>query len=155
MYLNKIDFSDLLVLNKEDLKEMNIAIGPRNRLLIFINYFSIYKENFKIKKIDLNSLNHFFSKDGYGYLSINKKNEISDNIFSMNSPTINIKTKYNNNFSTNIDNNILINQEIKKYLYNNNPHTLTIKLNKFPSQEKKSDSIKMKEKKKECKKKIK
>ena len=73
----------------------------------------------------------------------------------MNSPTINIKTKYNNNFSTNIDNNILINQEIKKYLYNNNPHTLTIKLNKFPSQEKKSDSIKMKEKKKECKKKIK
>ena len=24
MYLNKIDFSDLLVLNKEDLKEMNI-----------------------------------------------------------------------------------------------------------------------------------
>ena len=55
----------------------------------------------------------------------------------MNSPTINIKTKYNNNFSTNIDNNILINQEIKKYLYNNNPHNLTIKLNKFHSQEKK------------------
>ena len=72
----------------------------------------------------------------------------------MNSPTINIKTKYNNNFSTNIDNNILINQEIKKYLYNNNPHTLTIRLNKFPGQEKKSDSIKMKEKKKNVKKKL-
>ena len=41
---------------------MNIPIGPRNRLLNFINYFSIYKENFKIKKIDLNSLNHFLVK---------------------------------------------------------------------------------------------
>ena len=74
MYLNKIDFNDLLVLNKEDLKEMNIPIGPRNRLLNFINNFSIYKENFKIKKIDLNTLNQFFKEDGY--VSINKKNQI-------------------------------------------------------------------------------
>ena len=152
MYLNKIDFSDLLVLNKEDLKEMNIPIGPRNRLLNFINNFSIYKENFKIKKIDLNTLNQFFKEDGY--LSINKKNQISKTIYSMNSPTINIKTKYNNNFSTNVGNNILINQEIKKYLCNN-PNNLTIRLNKIPFQENKSNSIKGKYIKKSVKKKSK
>ncbi len=154
LYLNKIDFNDLLDLNKEDLKEMNIPIGPRNRLLNFINNFSIYKENFKIKKIDLNILNQFFKEDGYRYLSVNKKNQMSKTIYSMNSPTINIKTKYNNNFSTNVGNNILINQEIKKYLCNN-PNNLTIRLNKIPFQENKLNSIKGKYIKKSVKKKSK
>ena len=138
LYLNKIDFSDLLDLNKEDLKEMNIPIGPRNRLLNFIHYFIIFKENFQIKSIDLNTLYFVFSNEGYDYSSINKKNPISEKIYSMNSPTINIKTKYNNNFSTNVDNNILIKQEIKKYLYNN-ANNLTISLNKTPYNRKKSN----------------
>ena len=141
LYLNKIDFSDLLDLNKEDLKEMNIPIGPRNRLLNFIHYFIIFKENFQIKSIDLKTLDFFFSNEGYDYSAINKKNPISEKIYSMNSPTINIKTKYNNNFSTNVDNNILIKQEIKKYLYNN-ANNLTINLNKTPFQGKKSNSKK-------------
>jgi hypothetical protein len=138
LYLNKIDFIDLLDLNKEDLKEMNIPIGPRNRLLNFIHFFIIFKENFQIKSIDLKTLDFFFSNEGYGYSSINKKNPISEKIYSMNSPTINIKTKYNNNFSTNVDNNILIKQEIKKYLYNN-ANNLTISLNKTPYNRKKSN----------------
>ena len=141
LYLNKIDFIDLLDLNKEDLKEMNIPIGPRNRLLNFIHFFIIFKENFQIKSIDLKTLDFFFSNEGYGYSSINKKNPISEKIYSMNSPTINIKTKYNNNFSTNVDNNILIKQEIKKYLYNN-ANNLTISLNKTPYQGKKTNSKK-------------
>ena len=141
MFSNKIDFGDLLVLNKDDLKEMNIPIGPRNRLLNFIHFFIIFKENFQIKSIDLKTLDFFFSNEGYGYSSINKKNPISEKIYSMNSPTINIKTKYNNNFSTNVDNNILIKQEIKKYLYNN-ANNLTISLNKTPYQGKKTNSKK-------------
>ena len=44
MYTNKVDFSDLLLLTKDDLKEMNIPIGPRNKILNFILNFSIYKE---------------------------------------------------------------------------------------------------------------
>ena len=131
MFSNKIDFGDLLVLNKDDLKEMNIPIGPRNRLLSFINDFLEYKETFKIEKIDLNTLNYFFKKDGYGYLSINKKNQISENFFSVDSPVINIKTNYNNNHSNNLDNNILINQEIKRYLYKNK-NNVTINVNKTP-----------------------
>ena len=131
MFSNKIDFGDLLVLNKDDLKEMNIPIGPRNRLLSFINDFLEYKETFKIEKIDLNTLNYFFKKDGYGYLSINKKNQISENFFSVGSPVINIKTNYNNNHSNNLDNNILINQEIKRYLYKNK-NNVTINVNKTP-----------------------
>ena len=67
LYLNKIDFIDLLDLNKEDLKEMNIPIGPRNRLLNFIHFFIIFKENFQIKSIDLKTLDFFFSNEGYGY----------------------------------------------------------------------------------------
>ena len=131
MFSNKIDFGDFLVLNKDDLKEMNIPIGPRNRLLSFINDFLEYKETFKIEKIDLNTLNYFFKKDGYGYLSINKKNQISENFFSVGSPVINIKTNYNNNHSNNLDNNILINQEIKRYLYKNK-NNVTINVNKTP-----------------------
>ena len=131
MFSNKIDFGDFLVLNKDDLKEMNIPIGPRNRLLCFINDFLEYKETFKIEKIDLNTLNYFFKKDGYGYLSINKKNQISENFFSVDSPVINIKTNYNNNYSNNLDNNILINQEIKRYLYKNK-NNVTINVNKTP-----------------------
>ncbi len=131
MFSNKIDFGDFLVLNKDDLKEMNIPIGPRNRLLCFINDFLEYKETFKIEKIDLNTLNYFFKKDGYGYLSINKKNQISENFFSVGSPVINIKTNYNNNYSNNLDNNILINQEIKRYLYKNK-NNVTINVNKTP-----------------------
>ena len=140
MFSNKIDFGDLLVLNKDDLKEMNIPIGPRNRLLSFINDFTEYKENFKIEKIDLNTLNYFFKKDGYGYLSINKKNQISENFFSVDSPKINIKTTYNNNFTNNLDNNILINQEIKRYLYKNK-NNVTINVNKTPYLKKNQNTL--------------
>ncbi len=120
MYSNKIDFNDLLLLTKDDLKEMNIPIGPRNRILNFILNFSIYKETLKIEKNDINVIKNYFNK------SISISNKIKDYI---NSPTINIKTKYNNNFSTNLDNSILIKQEIKNYL-NNNPHNITVNLNK-------------------------
>ena len=120
MYTNKVDFSDLLLLTKDDLKEMNIPIGPRNRILNFILNFSIYKETLKIEKNDINVIKNYFNK------SIFISNKIKDYI---NSPTINIKTKYNNNFSTNLDNSILIKQEIKNYL-NNNPHNITVNLNK-------------------------
>ena len=126
MYSNKIDFNDLLLLTKDDLKEMNIPIGPRNRILSFIKNYSLYKENFNNN--NLNSINQFFNLNN---VNINTPNSTisNDNLCNFNSPTINIKTKYNNNFSTNVDNSILIKQEIKNYL-NNNPNNLTINVNK-------------------------
>lgn len=42
LYTNQINFDDLLLLTKEDLKEMNIPIGPRNRLLLFISKYSAF-----------------------------------------------------------------------------------------------------------------
>ena len=42
LYSNQINFDDLLLLTKDDLKEMNIPIGPRNRLLLFISKYSAF-----------------------------------------------------------------------------------------------------------------
>ena len=123
IFFNKIDFNDLLLLTKEDLKEMDIPIGPRNRILSFIKNYTLYKESLKDNNYD--SVNQFFNLNT---LSINSpKSTISnnDNLYHINSPTINIKTKYNNNFSSNPDNNILIKQEIKNYLNNNNCYNNT------------------------------
>ncbi len=135
MYTNKIDFSDLLFLTKDDLKEMNIPIGPRNRILNFIFNFTSYKENMKIDKYDLNIINNYFNKLNPIF---NKQNENE----YITSPKINIKSKYNNDFSTNVDNSILIKQEIRNYL-NNNPHNITVNLNKTLI----TDNKKQKEKK--------
>ena len=134
IYSNKIDFSDLLFLTKEDLKEMNIPIGPRNRILNFIVNFTTYKENLKIDKYDLNIINNFFNKLNPIF---NKQNE-NEYIIS---PKVNIKSKYNNDFSTNVDNSILIKQEIRNYL-NNNPHNITVNLNKTLITDKKNQKEK-------------
>ena len=134
LYSNKIDFSDLLFLTKDDLKEMNIPIGPRNRLLNFIFNFTTYKENLKIEKYDLNILYNYFNKITPIF---NKQN---DNEYII-SPKVNIKSKYNNDFSTNVDNSILIKQEIRNYL-NNNPHNITVNLNKTLITDKKNQKEK-------------
>ena len=127
-YSNKIAFNDLLLLTKDDLKEMEIPIGPRNRILSFIKNYSLYKENYKNDNINL--INQFFNLNNNTFNSQNSSMFNDDTLCQINSSTINMKTKNNNNFSSNVDNNnILIKQEIKNYL-NNNPHNLTINVNR-------------------------
>ena len=123
MFFNKIDFSDLLLLTKDDLKEMDIPIGPRNRILSFIKNYTLYKESLKGDNYD--SINQFFNLNSLTINSPNSTISNNDNLYHINSPTINIKTKYNNNFSSNPENNILIKQETKNYLNNNNNYNNT------------------------------
>ena len=54
---NYIFFEDLFLLTKEDFVEMKIPIGPRNRLLNFINKYKNYAKTF-----DLNELSSFMNK---------------------------------------------------------------------------------------------
>ena len=51
-----VKFSDLFRLNRQDFLEMNIPIGPRNRIINFINEYSKYAKNY-----DLNELKEFFN----------------------------------------------------------------------------------------------
>ena len=52
-----ITFNDLFFLTKDDLIEMNIPIGPRNRIL---NFASMYKKH--TRKYDMNELIEFFNE---------------------------------------------------------------------------------------------
>ena len=55
--INMINFNDLFLLTKEDLIEMNIPIGPRNRIL---NFAMMYKKH--TRKYDMNELIEFFNE---------------------------------------------------------------------------------------------
>ena len=55
--INMINFNDLFLLTKEDLIEMNIPIGPRNRIL---NFAMMYKKH--TRKYDMNELMEFFNE---------------------------------------------------------------------------------------------
>ena len=116
MKFNKIDFNDMLLLNKEDLKEMQIPIGPRNRLLCFIENFSGYINQLGIEKIDLDIINNYFQNKNT--ISRRKYSPLvtSENLFIQhinNSQTINLKSKNNNLSNNNMNNNIM------KYNYKN------------------------------------
>ena len=52
---NYINFNDLFLLTKEDLIEMKIPIGPRNKLIYFIEQ---YKKS--MKSFDIEDINYFF-----------------------------------------------------------------------------------------------
>ena len=52
---NSITFNDLCLLTKEDLIEMNLPIGPRNRILHFAKEYKNYAKNY-----DINELINFF-----------------------------------------------------------------------------------------------
>ena len=84
IFSNKIDFNDFLLLNKEDLQEMKIPIGPRNRILSFIKNYILYKEN--------NNNDNFYSVNQFFNLNIlkvkkKKKNYLNNN---PNNLTINV-----------------------------------------------------------------
>ena len=88
--LNYITFHDLFLLTRDDLLEMNIPIGPRNRILNFCIEFKKYAKNY-----DYNDLINFF-KSNKGFI-FNENEEIDDNI----------NNKCNDNYNNDDINNII------------------------------------------------
>ena len=68
---NYIFFDDLFLLTKDDFIEMKIPIGPRNRLINFIEKYKIFG-----KKYDLEELTSFMEK--YKNIFINPKDNINN-----------------------------------------------------------------------------
>ncbi len=82
---NFIYFDDLFLLSKEDLLEMKIPIGPRNRIINFIEKYKNYAKSY-----DFDELSSFMIK--YKSLLINTSN-ISDNFNFNVTPLTNNKYK--------------------------------------------------------------
>ena len=133
---NCIYFNDLFLLTKQDLIEMNIPIGQRNRLIHFLDKYKSSAKNYDFKEVQK-------------FLDIYKNN----NIFTEKNSTINIasipnfkKNNYNNINNKNISNKDYLNNknESKKVkntnytieLYKNNVvhNTNIVKYNLQPSQ---------------------
>ena len=86
--LNYISFYDLFLLTKDDLIEMNIPIGPRNRILHFSLEFKKFSKNF-----DLNELIKFFN--------IHKEFIFNETIFDENKNINKIKNEMGNIYFNN------------------------------------------------------
>ena len=93
--LNYITFHDLFLLTRDDLLEMNIPIGPRNRILNFCIEFKKYAKNY-----DYNDLINFF-KSNKGFV-FNENEEIENNINNNNNDNYNSNENNNNNDINNI-----------------------------------------------------
>ena len=91
---HSIKFSDLFQLSKQDLLEMNIPIGPRNRIINFINEYMKYAKNF-----DLNELKLFFKSKIKNGIIINDENQKNNNL-KISCSENNIKEKNKNNIET-------------------------------------------------------
>eukprot|EP01022_Parablepharisma_sp_SALTPOND_P012353 TRINITY_DN1584_c0_g1_i1.p1 TRINITY_DN1584_c0_g1~~TRINITY_DN1584_c0_g1_i1.p1 ORF type:complete len:455 (+),score=46.02 TRINITY_DN1584_c0_g1_i1:2776-4140(+) len=58
---NRIRVEDLLLLTKEDMKELGIPIYARNRILAFQNYFKTHKETMVVRNLLHNILKEMFN----------------------------------------------------------------------------------------------
>jgi hypothetical protein len=112
-----INFRDLFQLNKQDFLEMDIPIGPRNRIMNFIYEYKIYG-----KKYDLNELRAFFkSKNANGfsfnYLNDNEFNYIysEKNSNNKNKNLYNMNNIKNNNHYSNYNKNSSNNEFFNNY----------------------------------------
>ena len=111
---NCISFNDLFLLTKEDFNEMNIPIGPRNRILHFINEYKKFAQNFDFKELS-NFLNYY------------KKSMNKPLINDINNNRIFISTNNINNVPFNCFNNPIINNFLNNQ--NNNDAICTKKEN--------------------------
>ena len=115
-----IKFQDLFQLSKVDLLEMNLPIGPRNRIFKFINEFKKYAKNF-----DLDELKKFFENKIKNGIFINdyceKNNELKISISENNIIKSNISDikKYNEIENNNYKNSCNY-RKIPNNLYENN-----------------------------------
>ena len=89
---NYIFFDDLFLLSKEDLVEMKIPIGPRNRIINFIEKFKNYGKSY-----DFDELTSFMNKYKKVLININDNN--SNDVYNFNvTPLTN--NKYKSNMTT-------------------------------------------------------
>ena len=104
---NYVKFNDLFLLTREDLIEMKIPIGPRNKLLHFIQE---YKKH--MKNLDLDEITNFFKlyKSNFVFFPDMK---ISDNNPPSTIPTTNNDISYRIKANGNL-NNLLLNNNNKK-----------------------------------------
>ena len=151
---NCIQFRDLFQLTKIDLLEMNMPIGPRNRIYNFINEYKIYA-----KKYDLNELKQFFKeKTKNGIIINNHMNKLriscsENNITKYNKPQKK-NNKYFHSYYRNTSNisifnnyyeNKIINEKNKNQSlhidFKNNDSISNSKINKSLSKEKQKENI--------------
>lgn len=151
---NCIQFRDLFQLTKIDLLEMNMPIGPRNRIYNFINEYKNYG-----KKYDLNELKQFFKeKTKNGIIINNNMNKLRISCSENNITKYNKAQKKNNKYfhsyyrnTSNISifnnyyENKIINEKNKNQSlhidFKNNDSISNSKINKSLSKEKQKENI--------------
>ena len=129
---NFISFNDLFLLRRQDLLEMKVPIGKRNRLLHFLEKYKNIAINY-----DFNEVKNYL----YKYKNLYKNNLFIDkdvipniNTISSNKTNIKIDDNINNNdLSTSKRNNIIINDNLKSILQleNKSIHINKDELNKL------------------------
>ena len=138
-YANKITFEDLMLLTREDLKEMNIPIGPRNRLLNFINKFGTFING---ASIDNNFSNPVESVEKY-FNCHNRTISFNENekLQKENGDFFGINSNNGNIFSSQLNGST----KMEKKLKNNNPHNSSL-VNERPKMNGYDELVKIKEK---------
>ena len=99
---NFITYNDLNFLTKEDFIEMKIPIGPRNRIINFIEEFNKIEHqlNFQELKSFIDEYKKLISGKTFYY----KKNRFNSNSYFLNSKNENDKNYYNSEITNNIKN---------------------------------------------------
>ena len=98
---NRVKFEDLFTLTKEDLNELKIPLGPRNRILKFVEEFRNFsnnKENYSEKQIH----KFFEMKNFTNFLTYSEINSENNNPHSAGNPYHNnsLLPNQNNNFQS-------------------------------------------------------
>ena len=113
--LNHITFNDLCLLTREDLIEMNLPIGTRNRLFHFTQEYKNYAKNY-----DINELINFFQS--HKQFIINTINDFHSHLFQNKIEDSQYSQTYSNDsydYTNYIKNNIKNSKDLE---YNNNPN---------------------------------
>ena len=114
--VNYVSFNDLFLLTREDLVEMKIPVGPRNKILHFIQEYKKYMKSFEFN--DLSNFLNFYKTNN---LIVQEQKIESNNIYSTTQTT----NEFSNRIKTNNPNknNFLSNEKkddnLQKSNYNN------------------------------------
>ena len=124
-YLNYITFNDIFLLSREDLIEMKIPIGPRNRILYFAEEYKKKAVNYDLNELIFFFQNHkeFIINDNHFNFGFNKNNILNNDNNMIEEPPIPMSKPFQilfnniNNNENNIDNN---NNNFVNNNFNNN-----------------------------------
>ncbi len=128
-YLNYITFNDIFLLSREDLIEMKIPIGPRNRILYFAEEYKKKAVNYDLNELIFFFQNHkeFIINDNHFNFGFNKNNFLINDNNMIEEPPIRMSKPFQilfnniNNNENNINNviNISNNDSLIKFSINN------------------------------------